>query len=424
MSHLSPPFSSPVLCGHCDHGHEPAPDGKNPPTCSRCGEKLKWNATINISSCLALALAGLIFCVLANLYPIVTFDVHGAKQSNLLITGVIGLHYQNYTLVAALVLLCSMIAPFFRLLGLGYVLSACQAGWNAPGLREAFLLAGKMKPWSLIEVYAVALVVASARLDLLGEVECKIGALFVVLLFVFCLALDQILDEEALWEEVRKLRGAGAARTTGARKPASWTACPCCRNAVPFWDDETEKECPRCEVRMEYRRAGSLQKAWALAVAGLIFIIPANVLYVMNISITGDLQQLTIWGGVEELYGVGLAPVAVIVFFASLMVPILKLAGLIWILLTHDQAGGRHLRARVYHYIHVFGRWSMVDIFLLSVLVAVGQLGVLASVDTKPGALYFCLVFLCTIFAVSSFDARLIWDGVPETEAAPEPRKA
>lgn len=391
--------------------------------CKRCGEKLKWSLEINISACLALALTGLIFCVLANLYPIITFDVHGAKQSNLLITGVIGLHDQNYTLVAALVLLCSMIAPFFRLLGLGYVLSACRMGWNAPGLREAFLFAGKMKPWSLIEVYAVALVVASARLDLLGEIECKIGAVFVVLLFIVCLALDQILDEGALWEEVARLRGSQAVNMTEGRVVA-WTGCPSCRHAVPFGESETAKECPRCEVRVEYRRTGSMQQAWALAVTGLIFIIPANVLNVMNISITGDLQQLTIWGGVEELYGVGLAPVAVIVFFASLVVPILKLAGLIWILATHGQPEGRHLRARVYHYIHTFGRWSMVDIFLLSVLVAVGQLGVLASVDTKPGALYFCLVFLCTIFAVASFDARLIWDEVPETAAEPEPRKA
>jgi paraquat-inducible protein A len=94
-------------------------------------------------------------------------------------------------------------------------------------------------------------------------------------------------------------------------------------------------------------------------------------------------------------------------------------------MLTHRNPEGKHTRAKVYHYIHTFGRWSMVDIFLLSVLVAVGQLGALASVTAMPGGLYFCLVFLCTIFAVASFDARLIWDEFPEAVLAePEPRKA
>jgi len=396
-------------------------------TCARCGGKLKWVGSVNISSCLALCFAGLVFCVLSNIDPIVTFDVHGLKQSNLLITGVIGLEYQGYLVVAALVFLCSMVAPFLRLLGLGYVLAACGIGWNAPGIREAYLLAGKMKPWSLIEVYAVAIVVASARLELLGNVECDIGAVFIVFLFIICLWLEQILDEEALWEEVRKLRGSPG--PDPSVRPQAWTACAACRCAVPFHHGEEEKECPRCESRVEFRKKDSVQKAWALVVAGLIFYVPANVLSVMNIAITGDLQQLTIWGGVMELYDVGLAPVAVIVFFASLVVPLMKLLGLSWILLTHRNPEGKHGRARMYHYIHVFGRWSMVDIFLLSVLVAVGQLGALASVDAKPGALYFCLVFICTIFAVANFDNRLIWDDHPavipaEPEAGPEPENA
>ncbi|GAT31731.1 paraquat-inducible protein A [Terrimicrobium sacchariphilum] len=152
-----------------------------------------------------------------------------------------------------------------------------------------------------------------------------------------------------------------------------------------------------------------LSMARSLVVAGLILYIPANILPVMTITITGQVEPLTIMGGVEELYDSGLMPVAAVVFLASIVVPFLKLAVLSWILLLHGSSELRRQRTTMYRILHQVGSWSMIDIFLLSVLTAVGQLGILASVKAEPGGLFFAAVLLCTLFAAEIYHPSLIW---------------
>ncbi len=152
-----------------------------------------------------------------------------------------------------------------------------------------------------------------------------------------------------------------------------------------------------------------LSMARALVVSGLILYIPANILPVMTITITGQVEPLTIMGGVLELYDSGLTPVAAVVFLASIVVPFLKLAVMSWILLLHGTSELRESRTLMYRILHQIGSWSMIDIFLLSVLAAVGQLGILASVKAEPGGLFFAAVLLCTLFAAEIYHPSLIW---------------
>lgn len=152
-----------------------------------------------------------------------------------------------------------------------------------------------------------------------------------------------------------------------------------------------------------------LQRAWALLISGVILYFPANTLPVMTMTITGKHEALTVWGGVHELYDVGLWPAAVIVFLASMCVPLLKLACLGWLLWMDGSPRYRMQRTKLFRFLETIGTWSMVDIFLLSVLVAVGQLGSLASVETRPGAVFFAAVMVCTLFAALSYDVRMIW---------------
>lgn len=150
--------------------------------------------------------------------------------------------------------------------------------------------------------------------------------------------------------------------------------------------------------------------AQALVVTGLVFYIPANVVPVMTMTVAGDVQPLTVLGGVEELYNSGLWPVAGIVFLASIVVPFLKLVSLSWILLLHGTSAMRPHRAKVHSILHQIGTWSMIDIFLLAVLAAVGQLGILASVQAEPGGLFFAAVLLSTLFAAEVYEPKLIWE--------------
>lgn len=152
-----------------------------------------------------------------------------------------------------------------------------------------------------------------------------------------------------------------------------------------------------------------MQRAQALVITGMILYVPANILPVMTMTVVGDVEPLTVLGGVQELYDSGLAPIAGIVFLASIVVPFCKLAALSWLLLMHGSSRWPRRRGALRRIVHKVGSWSMVDVFLLSILAAVGQLGVLASVQAQPGALFFAAVLVCTLFASESYSSQMIW---------------
>lgn len=168
---------------------------------------------------------------------------------------------------------------------------------------------------------------------------------------------------------------------------------------------------------VEHADALRLQRVIALVVTGLILYIPANIYPVMTLTITGDVQPLTIIGGVQELYDTGLAPVAAIVFLASIVVPFFKLASLSWLLLMHGHERWQRKRTVLLRFLRLIGSWSMVDLFLLSILVAVGQLGILASVRAGIGALFFAAVLVASILAADIYEARMIW--LPQRKQSP-----
>ncbi len=147
----------------------------------------------------------------------------------------------------------------------------------------------------------------------------------------------------------------------------------------------------------------------ALTVAAIIFYIPANFLPVMTITITGQVESLTVMGGVMELYDTGLVPVAVVVFLASVVVPAVKLVSLSWLLSLHGSDISQSRRMKVHAFLTRIGTWAMIDVFLLSILVAVGQLGILASVQSEVGALFFAAMIICTLYAADVYKTHMIW---------------
>jgi paraquat-inducible protein A len=152
-----------------------------------------------------------------------------------------------------------------------------------------------------------------------------------------------------------------------------------------------------------------LELARGFVIAGIILYVPANILPVMTMIVAGDVEHLTVLGGIEELYDSGLWPIAGVVFLASITVPFLKLLSLSWLLLLHGSQAHQSHRTKLHRILHQIGTWSMIDIFLLAVLAAVGQLGVLASVQAEVGGFFFAAMLLCTIFAPDLYKPEMIW---------------
>jgi len=174
--------------------------------------------------------------------------------------------------------------------------------------------------------------------------------------------------------------------------------------------------CPRCGEKLHYRKPNSMSRTWALNLAAIIFYIPANVLPIMYTTSLGKTQSDTILSGVLYFIQTGMWPIALVIFVASVFVPLLKLLILTYLLVSvHQKSKWRPRdRTRLYRITEAVGRWSMVDIYVVAILVALVRLQALATVEAGPGALYFAAVVVITMFAAMSFDPRLIWDSIEE----------
>jgi len=170
--------------------------------------------------------------------------------------------------------------------------------------------------------------------------------------------------------------------------------------------------CPRCGSHLHLRKPNSVQRTMALMVAAAILYIPANMLPVMTIVELGEVSENTIVGGMLTFWRSGAYPIAIVIFTASILIPLLKIIALSWLCLA--ASGKLHpsppMLGKIYWFTELLGRWSMVDIFVVGILVALVQLGNYMSITVGPGALAFAGVVVLTMFAAMSFDPRLLWD--------------
>ena len=201
-----------------------------------------------------------------------------------------------------------------------------------------------------------------------------------------------------------------AVARTGLRE--GFVSCEACGLLSRPAGAEEPGECPRCGEELEFRRRDAVQRTWALVIAAAICYLPANILPVMRTTTLTSEEPDTIISGVVYLYTSGSWYLALILLIASVMIPLAKLAALVYLLVTVQRGSVRNNRerARLYRVLEIIGRWSMVDVFVATFVVALIQLQPLMSVTPEPGVLFFSAVVILTIIAAESFDPRLIWD--------------
>lgn len=176
--------------------------------------------------------------------------------------------------------------------------------------------------------------------------------------------------------------------------------------------------CPRCGSTLHQRKPDSIARTWALLIAAMFLYVPAMALPIMEtITITGARAD-TVLSGIVYLMTTGMWPLAAIVFFASMVVPVLKILGLSFLLVSvrRGSAWRARDRTRLYRISEAVGRWSMVDIYVVTVMVALVRLRALAVVEARTGAVFFAAVVVVTMLAAMSFDPRLIWDRLEPSE--------
>jgi len=192
-------------------------------------------------------------------------------------------------------------------------------------------------------------------------------------------------------------------------KQASLVSCHACGRLSAL---EAQDSCPRCGAALHSRKPESIHRTWALLVTAAILYIPANLLPVMRVVSFGQEQSDTIMGGIIYFMQSGSWPLALLIFFASIIVPLLKIVilGYLLVSLQRHSRWRPETRTRLYRLTVTIGRWSMLDIFVVTLMVAVVSMGALASIEPGPAAMAFALVVIATMLASHSFDPRLLWD--------------
>ncbi|MDB5777352.1 MAG: Paraquat-inducible protein [Herbaspirillum sp.] len=210
------------------------------------------------------------------------------------------------------------------------------------------------------------------------------------------------------WGEALSQKASGRAALT-----ADGLGVIACHACGTVWRDACEGECcARCGAGLRRRKTKSIQRTWAFLIAACILYIPANLMPVMVTSTLFDEQRDTIMSGIVYFWASGEWELAVIVFIASFLVPLFKLgAMMLMVLATQNRSAWRVLqRARLYRIVEFIGRWSMLDVFVVSLLAGLVQMKGFATITAGPGVAAFASVVVLTMLASISYDPRLAWD--------------
>lgn len=423
------PLTAPKLqeCRDCGQMQilPPLPPGSRA-VCLRCDAVLRHTRYHPLVLPAALNLSALILFGIAGTLTVMTVSTAGQQRAAGLVSGPAELNYYGLWELSVVVLITTFAAPLARVLCMLTVLGGLCMHRPPAELRAIFAWVERLRPWSMIEIYMLGLYVAYVRLSAIAVVNVG-PALFALAGLIAVMVLsDYTLDDQAVWEAMeppnRRRRARAARKTMQAGAPDTphrWRiGCDTCglvSRAAPG------TPCPRCGFHLHDRKPNAIVRTWALGLAALILYIPANIYPVLTVIRLGAGDPSTILGGVRELVDYGMWPLAALVFFASVAVPVLKLVGLGVLLITTQFGNISHLHDRtiLYRVVDAVGRWSMIDIFMESILVALVQFGSIASVYPGPGALAFSAVVILTMLAARSFDPRLMWDAQHRVADAP-----
>ena len=389
-------------------------------SCARCGATLRRGTRDSLNRALACAIGAVFLFALALALPFLDVQAAGQMFRATLLTGPGMLEQRGLWEISLVVLATLVLMPAAQFSLLIVVLCGLRLRRPPPGLPLLFGLLERLRPWSMIEVFLLGVFVAYSRLQVIATVQVGPG-LFALGGMVLCLvAADVALDHDAVWEALEQ-KGLLHLRTPpeGGRR----IGCDCCGLvllAPSLWP------CPRCGRKLRQRKRQSLARSWALLAAATCLYLPANLYPIITVIRFGQGQPSTIMEGVRELIAAQMWPLAALVFLASITVPLLKLVGLTFMLLaTHEGARG-WLRERtvLYRLVDAVGRWSMIDVFMLTTLVALVRMGFIATVLPGPGAVAFAAVVVLTMFAAAAFDPRLMWDAAQGADPVPVERPA
>ena len=385
--------------------------------CCRCKAVLRRRQRIapeqSIEHTLALVFTAIILLIVANAFPILHLQVAGHEMSATLFAGVQHFLSHDMKALAALVFLTSIGAPLLQLGSLLYILLPLylkKTPWQAP---HVYRFIRFITSWSMLEVFMLGILVSMVKLGGMATVAPGIGLWAFGSLIFLLAAIVASSDSEIIWEKISTYNRPEINYDNLDR--AILVNCHDCNLLASLpTGDHHDVNCHRCDSPLHFRKPNSLARSSALLIAAIVMYIPANLLPMMVVTNLGHTEGDTIMSGVIYLLSSGDWPLALVIFVASIIVPSIKL-----IILTFLQISVRFKmqwnpseRTRLYRLTEAIGRWSMVDIFVVTLMAALIQIQGIAEIEAGLGAIAFGSVVVLTLLSAAAFDPRLIWDNL------------
>lgn len=381
--------------------------------CPRCGHVLVRRHHHPAQRSMALATSALVALVLAVSFPFISFEARGIGNRMHVTETASSLINFHEPLVGILVLLTIAVLPACYLLAVMWLQFGLLRRRPLPKSRSIARALAYLVPWMMADVFVIGALVSLIKVA--GLADIGLGLSF----WAFCgfalllLMTNHSVDRDWVWFSIAGEPQAPAGSKPGVEAaPQQLVGCHIC-GLVNRLDGHNTGTCRRCGEHLHAREPHSLQRTWALLLAAVVLYIPANVYPIMSTTTLGAESASTIVGGVLLFLDHGDIPIALIIFAASVLVPISKILALAWLCLKARGEGeplSNVKRVRLYRITEFIGRWSMIDVFVVAVLVALIRAGAVMSVTPGPAALAFAAVVIVTMFAAMSFDPRLLWD--------------
>jgi len=352
--------------------------------CPRCGCTLSIAHRNLINRLLALSITALICMAMTLPFEFLSFQASGIESRFTIVSSFQLLFDQQHLLLAITLLFTAYVIPVVILLGFIYLLIKHKLGGQMVAFdSHLFHFVFKLLPWGMVEIFLLGVLVSLIKMVSMADVGVGMSFWAFVSYAIATTAVSFFIDKQQLYGLLRIAR------------------------------DTSNEKLPDA-----HHRKMSIQYTWAYLLTATVLLFPANFMPIMTTRLFGQDEPSTILGGVMVLWESGSFPIAIVIFVASIFIPLAKILVLAWLNYTvqvgHDMRHGE--RMLMYRIAEFIGRWSMIDIFVVIVLVCLIQLGNTMAVLPGPATISFSAVVVITMLAAMSFEPRLIWNNKIEHE--------
>ena len=374
--------------------------------CPRCGSELYRGGRPTLSGNLAIALTCLLLFIPSHFFNFLSIRLFGQMIPATLFTGVSTLFNEGYIFLSLLVAFCSSLAP---LLVCGSVVTAHIAmhTHSFKLLKRSLWIVHHLKHWVMIDVFLISVAISCFKLQDYSDIHVGTGLYGLVLLQLFTVLLVTRVNIRRYWEGYKH-----ESEFPFEHKDIQCATCHLSQPNAPY--------CVRCETTLAHRTPNSIAKTWGYLVAASIAIIPANLIPISILLTNGKRLEDTIFSGVAALIKNGMSGIAIIIFVASIVVPVAKILGLSYILLAvkFKRRIFHRQRMTIYFVVKWIGKWSMMDLFVISIMMSLVDRGQILDFTPGYGAVAFGIVVVLTMLAADSFDPRFIWENYNQSNSS------